>query len=131
MTLFLVAHGRTLGAELDPAGFDDIWALRDRLPQGAVWLTAPEPAAVASCQLLTEGEVGVAAGLRASYDGEPPDALRERLVGTIAAATAQHRGHDLVLVGRGETWAALLGEPALRLGTPDVLALPDGLGSAG
>ncbi len=43
MTWFLVRHGRPLVVpgvpasqwELDPAAFDDVWALRDRLPQGA------------------------------------------------------------------------------------------------
>lgn len=124
-------HGRTAGAELDPAGFDEIWALRDRLPQAAVWFTAPEPAAIGTCQLLTEGDVGIVANLRASYDGETPADLRERVAGTVAAAVAEHPGRDIVLVGHLETWVALVGDAAARLGTPDLLTLADGLGSAG
>lgn len=124
-------HGRTAGAELDPAGFDDVWALRDRLPQAAVWFTAPEPAAVGTCQLLTEGDVGILAGLRASYDGESPAALRDRVTGTVTAALAEHPDRDVVLVGHGEAWVALVGVAAARLGTPDLLTLTDGLGSAG
>ena len=51
--------------ELDPAGYDDVWALRDRLPQrGAAWFTSPEPKALATAQLLTDTEVGVVDGLR-------------------------------------------------------------------
>ncbi len=54
VTLFLVRHERPVidpttpaaSWPLDPAGFDDVWALRDRLPQGAVWFTSPEPKAL-------------------------------------------------------------------------------------
>lgn len=129
MTLFLVRHGRVLGDELDPAGFDEVWALRDRLPQGAAWFTAPEPVAVASVQLLTESDAGILPALGARGPGESPDRLAERVRGTVAGLLEQHAGADVVLVGHLEAWVALVGEPAARLGTPDLLALPDGLGS--
>ncbi len=68
MTLHLVRHGLPLidpqrpaaEWELDPAGFDDIWALREsgRLPQQAAWFCSPEPKAQQTAQLLTDGEVG-------------------------------------------------------------------------
>ena len=74
MTLFLVRHGRPLVErdriaaewELDPAGFDDVWALREagRLPLGAAWFCSPEPKAIGTAQLLTEAEVGIVDDLR-------------------------------------------------------------------
>lgn len=132
MSLFLVRHGR-VGAdgELDPAGFDDVWALRDRLPQGAAWFSAPEPPAIATCQLLTEAEAGVVLGLRTPQPGEPAAAVRERVLGTVSGLLAEQVGRDVVLVGHAQAWSSLVGDGAARLGTPDVLTLPDGLGSAG
>ena len=131
MTVFLVRHGRLLGDELDPAGFDDVWALRDRLPQGAAWFCAPEPAAVATCQLLTEADAGILPGLRASGPAESEAALRERVGGTVAGLRRENPGRDLVLVGHRTAWVALAGAAAERLGTPGVIELPDALGSAG
>lgn len=74
MALHLVRHGRPLvdhsvpagGWELDPHGFDEVWALRTsgRLPSGAVWFSSPEPKATQTAQLLTECEVGVVDDLR-------------------------------------------------------------------
>ncbi|MCY7395628.1 MAG: phosphoglycerate mutase family protein [Nocardioides sp.] len=162
MTLFLVRHGLPLiepGVaaarwELDPAGFDDVWALRDRLPQGAAWCSSPEPKAIATAQLLTEGEVGVIDDLRehersgawiedfpatvgqafahpdvAAYDGwEPLAACRARVVRAAINLLRTHAGQDVVLVGHGTAWtllvAELTGEP------PDLdrwasLAMPD------
>ncbi|WP_345461158.1 histidine phosphatase family protein [Nocardioides marinquilinus] len=162
MTLHLVRHGRPLvepgtpaaAWELDPAGFDQVWALRDRLPAGAVWCSSPEPKAQQTAQLLTDGEVGVVEALREhergsawveDFDGavrrafaepdaaavpgwEPLAACRERVVGAVRALLAEHAGHDLVLVGHGTAWtaaaAALTGDP------PDLdrwsrLAMPD------
>lgn len=138
MTLFLVRHGRPLvdpttpaaSWELDPAGFDDVWALRDRVPQAAVWFTAPTPAAVETCQLLTEGEVGIVEGLRGHQRGaawvadlpeavrrafrapdvpavegwEPLSALRERVLGAVGSIREVHGDRDLVLVGHGTAW---------------------------
>lgn len=151
--LFLVRHGRPLVDrsvpaarwELDPAGFDDVWALRDRLPQGGTWLTSPEPKAVATAQLLTEGEVGIVADLReqerdttawlpdhddvvrrafadpdrAAYDGwEPLARTRERVVRAVDAVLRLH-GADgpVVLVGHGTAWT--LAHAAVTGGEPD------------
>lgn len=136
MALFLVRHGRLLAGELDPVGFDDVWALRDRLPQGAAWCTAPEPGAVATAQLLTEGEVGIVPGIRDRESGESAASYAERVVGTVTGILAAHAGHDVVLVGHARAWtvaeAALTGtEPDpdrwARLGTPDVVTLSEPL----
>ena len=145
MTLFLVRHGRPAPRagvpahewELDPAGFDDVWALREsgRLPTGAVWFTSPEPRAVATAQLLTEAEVGVVDGLREhvrgqvvlvedfagtvarafaepsvpAYDGwEPLQACRDRVVRTVRGILSVHAGEDVVLVGHGTAWTVLV-----------------------
>ena len=72
--LFLVRHGRPLVDrsrpahewELDPAAYDDIWALRTsgQLPRQATWFSSPERKALATAELLTDGEIGVVDGLR-------------------------------------------------------------------
>jgi hypothetical protein len=129
VTLFLVRHGPLLGDELDPAGFDEVWALRDRLPQGALWFTAPEPAVTQTAQLLTDGDVGILAGLRQQEPGEARNALHERVVGTATALVRQHPESDLVLVGHLECWVELAGDAAARLGTPDVIEAAQPLGS--
>lgn len=74
MTLHLVRHGLphidpqrpAAEWELDPAGFDDIWALREsgRLPRQAAWFCSPEPKAQQTAQLLTDGDVGIVDELR-------------------------------------------------------------------
>lgn len=147
MTLHLVRHGRSLPVagepphawDLDPAGFDDVWALREsgRLPEQAVWFCSPEPKAVATAQLLTEAEVGVVDGLREhvretadwiddfqatvarafadpehpAYDGwEPLAACRERVVRAARGVLAAHPGEDVVLVGHGTAWTVLAAE---------------------
>ncbi|WP_182526205.1 histidine phosphatase family protein [Nocardioides dongkuii] len=151
MTLFLVRHGRPLVVpgepaatwELDPAGFDEIWALRDRLPQGAAWFSSPEPKAVATCQLLTEGEVGVVDGLREQERGsawvddfegavrrafaepdvpahpgwEPLARTRERVLRAVGSVRHVHAGEDVVLVGHGTAWTLV--EAALTGAQPD------------
>lgn len=162
MTLHLVRHGRpvitpgTPAAEwhLDPAAYDDVWALRDRLPARAVWFTSPEPKAVQTAQLLTDGDVGVLPDLREhersgewvedfagavrrafehpdrpALDGwEPLEACRERVVAAVRRVLDVHAGEHVVLVGHGTAWtlvaADLTGEP------PDLerwaaLAMPD------
>lgn len=123
--LYLVRHGRPLVDrtrpphewELDPTAYDDVWALRvsGRLPTGGVWFTSPEPKAVATAQLLTDGDVGVLEGLREhvrettewleDFDDavrrafavpdavavpgwEPLTALRERVVRTVEGVLA-------------------------------------------
>ena len=165
MTLFLVRHGRSAPRpgvpahewELDPAGFDDVWALREsgRLPDAAIWFCSPEPKAIATAQLLTEGEVGVVDGLREhvrgstdwiddfagtvaqafaepdspAYDGwEPLAACRNRVVRTVRGILDVHRGEDVVLVGHGTAWTVLVAE--LTGTRPDLarwrsLAMPD------
>lgn len=119
MTLFLVRHGLSLADparppsewDLDPAGFDAVWALREsgRLPARAAWFCSPEPKAQQTAQLLTDGDVGIVEELReheraagwlddfpervraafadpatpAAPGWEPLDACRERLVPAV------------------------------------------------
>ncbi len=179
MTLYLVRHGRSLPRsgvpahewELDPAGYDDIWALREsgRLPDRAAWFTSPEPKAIGTAQLLTDGEVGVVLDLREhvrdstdwleefeeaverafaeperpAHDGwEPLAACRERVVRAVEPILAAHSDEDVVLVGHGTAWTALVaeltGERAdlerwRKLGMPDLIVVttsPDGGPSA-
>ena len=145
MALHLVRHGRSAPVpgvpahewELDPAGFDDVWALREsgRLPERAVWFCSPEPKATATAQLLTETEVGVVDALREhvrestdwiedftgtvarafdepdvpAYDGwEPLAACRHRVVRAVRGILDVHRGEDVVLVGHGTAWTVLV-----------------------
>ncbi|MCW2794377.1 MAG: hypothetical protein JWO76_3475 [Nocardioides sp.] len=147
MTLFLVRHGRPAPLpgtpphlwELDPAGFDDVWALREsgRLPARATWFCSPEPKAVATAQLLTESDVGVLDDLREhvretsvwledfsgtvrrafaqpdlpAYDGwEPLAACRDRVVPAVRRVLDVHAGEDVVLVGHGTAWTVLVAE---------------------
>jgi len=127
--LFLVRHGRPLVVpgivparwELDPEGYDDVWALREsgRLPQRAAWFSSPEPTATATAQLLTDGPVGIVDDLRehvrenadwiedfhgtvarafadpdhAAYEGwEPLAACRDRLVAVVRPILAAQTG---------------------------------------
>jgi broad specificity phosphatase PhoE len=145
--LHLVRHGRSLRVpgrpphawELDPAGFDDVWALREsgRLPRGAVWFSSPEPKATGTAQLLTEAEVGVVEGLREhvrdtadwiedfpavverafaapevpAYAGWEPLALcRDRVTRAATGILAAHPDDDVVLVGHGTAWTLLASE---------------------
>lgn len=146
MTLHLVRHGRPLiepqrpAAEwdLDPVGFDDIWALResDRLPRRPSWFCSPEPKAQQTAQLLTDGEVGIiddlrehqrAAGMlddfrervRAAFaepdqsaapGWEPLSALGARLVPAVRRILDVHGDDDVVLVGHGTAWTLLVAE---------------------
>jgi broad specificity phosphatase PhoE len=149
MTLHLVRHGRPLVVpgtpaatwDLDPASYDDVWALRDRLPVRAAWFTSPEPKAVQTAQLLTDGDVGVVDELREhersgewvddfegavrrafehpdrpALDGwEPLDDCRARVVPAVRRILDVHGAEDVVLVGHGTAWtlaaAELAGEP--------------------
>ena len=147
MTLHLVRHGLPVidpqrpaaEWELDPAGFDDIWALResDRLPQRAAWFSSPEPKAQQTAQLLTDGEVGIIEELREHGRGvtawtedfqdcvlaafaqpdtsavpgwEPLAALRERLVPAVRRVLDVHGDDDVVMVGHGTAWTLLVAE---------------------
>ena len=155
MALHLVRHGRPAPRpgvpahewELDPAGFDDVWALREsgRLPERAVWFCSPEPKATATAQLLTETRVGVVDALREhvrestdwiedftgtvarafaepdvpAYDGwEPLAACRQRVVRAVRGILDVHRGEDVVLVGHGTAWTVLVS--ALTRRPPDL-----------
>lgn len=156
MTLFLVRHGRSQVAsdspahdwDLDPSGFDDIWALRTsgRLPDGARWFTSPEPKAVQTAQLLTDADVLVVPGLaehrrdstawhddfadvvRRAFDEpeltaapgwEPLAVCRARVVAAVEDILAEHPGDDVVLVGHGTAWTVLAAE--LTGTAPDLL----------
>ncbi len=154
MSLHLVRHGRPLVVpgvpaarwELDPAGFDDVWALREsgRLPEHATWFCSPEPKAVATAQLLTETEVGVLDDLRehergaawvedfpatvarafaepdrAAHDGwEPLARCRERVGAAVGRIADVHRGEEVVLVGHGTAWT--LAAAVLTGAAPDL-----------
>lgn len=153
MTLHLVRHGRPLvdparpasAWELDPAAYDDVWALRDRLPAGAAWCSSPEPKALATAELLTDGDIGVVDDLREHERGagwladfeervrsafadprlpaapgwEPLDACRERVVPAVRRLLDVHADQDLVLVGHGTAWTVLT---ASLTGAPPDLA---------
>jgi broad specificity phosphatase PhoE len=142
MTVFLVRHGRSLpdptrpASEwpLDPAGYDDVWALRDRLPAGAAWCSSPEPKALATAELLTDGEIGVVPELReheraagwledfpdvvarafadpaspATAGWEPLQRCADRVVPAVRRLVEVHEGQDLVLVGHGTAWTLAL-----------------------
>jgi broad specificity phosphatase PhoE len=151
--LFLVRHGRPVQVrgvaaehwELEPTGFDDVWALRDRLPAGAAWYSSPEPKAQQTAQLLTDGDVGVVDALREhrrgeawvadfqatverafaepmlpAYDGwEPLEECRARVTKAVAGILSAHVGEDAVLIGHGTAWTVLVSE---LTGTPPDLA---------
>ncbi|WP_134767404.1 histidine phosphatase family protein [Nocardioides sp. 1609] len=163
MRLHLVRHGRpSVDLDrpahewvLDPAGYDDVWALRDRLPRRAAWYCSPEPRATETAQLLTDDGVGILDGLREHVrdstvwiedlegavrdafarpevpvrDGWEPLALcRDRVVAAVEPILAAHAAADVVLVGHGTAWTVLA---AVLTGTePDLdrwarLTLPD------
>lgn len=145
--LHLVRHGRPLvepgllpsAWELDPAGFDDIWALREsgRLPRHAHWFTSPEAKAIATAQLLTDEDVAIVDGLREqvrdtgdwiddfpaivrrafadpdvpAHDGWEPLAVTcDRVVTVVHGLLDEHPGEDLVLVGHATAWTVLVAE---------------------
>ena len=147
MGLFLVRHGRPLVDrsrpahewELDPAAYDDVWALRTSgcLPRRAAWFSSPEPKAVATAALLTDTQVGVVDDLaehrrastdwiddfeatvrrafaepdRPAHDGwEPLSACRRRVVAAARPLLPAGSGEDVVLVGHGTAWTLLAAE---------------------
>jgi len=140
--VFLVRHGRPLidrsrpahEWELDPAAYDDVWALRSsgRLPTGAAWFSSPEPKAVGTAELLHDGEVGVVDDLRelvrtewvddmgpvihrcfaeperSPHSGWEPLAIcQERVVRAVDGILAAHQDTEVVLVGHGTAWTVL------------------------
>jgi broad specificity phosphatase PhoE len=165
LTLFLVRHGRPLidrarpahEWELDPAAYDDVWALRSsgRLPAQAAWFSSPEPKALTTAELLTDGDVGVVDGLREhvrdssewiqDFDDavrralavpgavavpgwEPIATCRDRVVRAVDGILSTYAGADVVLVGHGTAWTVLAA--TLTRTEPDLdrwrsLAMPD------
>jgi broad specificity phosphatase PhoE len=165
VTIHLVRHGRPVVDrsrpasewELDPAAYDDVWALRTsgRLPERAAWFSSPEPKALATAELLTDGEVGVVEGLRehvrsstewvddfadavrrafavpdavAVPGWEPLAACRDRVVAAVEGIVAAYGDSDVVLVGHATAWTVLAA--ALTGTAPDLerwrsLAMPD------
>ncbi len=164
MTLHLVRHGRPLVDpevpaarwDLDPAGYDDVWALRasGRLPARAAWFSSPEPKALQTAELLTDGHVGVLDDLREHARGagwvedlpgaverafahpdrpavagwEPLEACRDRVVPAVRRVLEVHGDADVVLVGHGTAWTVVVA--ALTGRAPDLarwkgLAMPD------
>ncbi|MBS2937445.1 histidine phosphatase family protein [Nocardioides sp. J2M5] len=154
MTLHLVRHGRPLVVpgepaaswDLDPAAYDDVWALRSsgRLPARAAWFASPEPKALQTAQLLTDADVGVLDDLREhersgewvddfagtvrraferpdvpATDGwEPLTACRDRVVPAVRRVLEVHGDDDVVLVGHGTAWTVVVA--ALTGRPPDV-----------
>ncbi|MDR7253612.1 broad specificity phosphatase PhoE [Nocardioides sp. BE266] len=162
MTLHLVRHGRPVmtpgmpAAEwhLDPASYDDVWALRARLPARAAWFSSPEPKALQTAQLLTDGEVGVVDDLREHERGEvwvedfpaavrrafahpdrpavdgwePLEACRARVTAAVRRIVEVHGDDDVVLTGHGTAWTLVRAD--LTGQEPDLerwaaLAMPD------
>lgn len=164
MVLHLVRHGRPLVEEgvpasrwdLDPAAYDDIWALREsgRLPSRAAWFASPEPKALQTAGLLTDGDVGVLDDLREhersgewvddfpvavrrafaepdvpAVDGwEPLSACRDRVTRAVHRIREVHGADDVVLVGHGTAWTLVVADLTGR--PPDLdrwaaLAMPD------
>lgn len=164
MSLHLVRHGRPLivpgtpaaAWDLDPASYDDVWALRSSglLPSRAAWLTSPEPKAIQTAGLLTDGEVGVVDDLRehersgewvddfpaavrrafahpdlpAVEGWEPLAVCRDRVTRAVRRILQVHGDDDVVLVGHGTAWTLVVAD--LTGAPPDLdrwagLAMPD------
>jgi broad specificity phosphatase PhoE len=153
--LYLVRHGRPLVRrdapphewELDPAAYDDIWALRvsGRLPARAACYSSPEPKATQTAQLLTDAQVGIVDDLRElvrdstdwidpfepvvrrafahpdvpAYDGwETVATCRARVTRAVDGILSAHADEDVVLVGHGTAWTVLAA--ALTSTEPDL-----------
>ena len=124
------------------------------MPHRATWFSSPEPKALATAGLLTDGDVGVVEGLRehvrdstewiedfedavrrafavpqavAVPGWEPLVACRERVVRAVDGILAACAG-DVVLVGHGTAWTVLAA--VLTRTEPDLdrwrsMAMPD------
>ena len=148
MTLFLVRHGRPLivpgapaaGWDLDPAAYDDVWALRSSgcLPTRAAWFSSSEPKAIQTAQLLTDTDVGELPDLRehertgewiedfagvvrrafahpdvpSTPGWEPLSACRARVVPAVRRVLEVHGEEDVVLVGHGTAWTVVVADLA-------------------
>jgi broad specificity phosphatase PhoE len=161
--LYLVRHGqpvvdRTRPAHewaLDPATAADVRALRPRLPAEGAWYSSPEPKALGTARLLTDGHVEIVPDLRehrrdstdwvedfeavvrraferpdeAAYDGwEPLARCRDRVVRAAEEVLSSNPGREVVLVGHGTAWTLLASE--LSRCEPDLdrwaaLGMPD------
>ena len=146
MTLHLVRHGRPLVVpgvpaaawDLDPAAYDDVWALRasGRLPSRAAWFSSAEPKAQQTAELLTDGGFGVLPDLGEQVRGgewvedltgavrrafaspdepavpgwEPLAACRDRVVTAVRRVLEVHGDDDVVLVGHGTAWTLVVAD---------------------
>jgi broad specificity phosphatase PhoE len=144
--LHLVRHGHPLAVpgtpaaqwHLDPAAYDDVWALRasGQLPARAAWFSSPEPKALQTAQLLTDTDLGVLDDLRehertgewlddftgavsrafdrpdaAAVPGwEPLTACRERVLPAVRRVLEVHGDEDVVLVGHGTAWTLVVAD---------------------
>lgn len=143
-TLWLVRHGRP---RVDPQQPPHEWplapdtgavsALREHLPAGGAWHSSPEPKAVGTAQLLTDGPVRLVDDLREAVrpatwfddasefealvrrsvlvphapaaDGwEPASSTRARVEAAVRELLADHVGGDVVAVGHGTAWTLLV-----------------------
>ncbi|CAM3606456.1 histidine phosphatase family protein [Nocardioides zeicaulis] len=154
MTLHLVRHGRPLVVpgvpaaewDLDPAAYDDVWALRasGRLPARAAWFSSAEPKAQQTAELLTDAGFGVLPDLGEhvrsaewveDLDGavrrafaspdepalpgwEPLSSCRDRVVPAVRRVLEVHGDDDVVLVGHGTAWTLVVAD--LTGEAPDV-----------
>ena len=147
---------------LDPTAYADVRALRDRLPGPgeAAWWTSPEPKALQTARLLEADDLHVEPDLAEHRRGgawvddlpatvrraferpdepahpgwEPLADCRDRVARAARRLLAATTG-DLVLVGHGTAWTALVAAltrtpPDLdrwqALAMPDLLVLPRG-----
>lgn len=143
-TLWLIRHGRP---RIDPKVPPHAWllapdsagivALRDQLPSTATWLSSPEPKALGTARLLTDGSVTVVDDLREAVrparwfddasdfesvvrrsvlvpdvpaaDGwEPVSATRARVDAAVGELLAAHPDGDVAAVGHGTAWTLLV-----------------------
>ena len=157
MLLHLVRHGRPVVVPgepaaawpLDPSYADDVRALRDQVPEDAVWFSSPEPKALATAQLLTDSDVTTVEDLREQVrpagewlpreqwlavvrrtfaepnvptmpGWEPLAHCRARVASAVRRVVAAAGGRPVALAGHATAWTALAAE--LTGAEPDVEA---------